>query len=473
MTSISTLVNADLPVPTYSAVDNDDLLKRIEAASNVEFPILHCPVGRATDLQRLTANADWKAYHEAYRIETDIVDSFFSAIEDGHDDIVTDFISRGWVSPDTTSRWGETPLLAAVRVGKLPMVSRLVVLGASVNTYGRARDNSDERTAKPEELPERTPLMVAAERGHLALVKVLKQDYGARDDLVAPDGAIALRLAAMNGHREIVAFLPPLRGGAWLRWKHVHHKQMERIRRAWKRISNFVRILIWEFPKLLIYDAPKEVCKAIWRRRDRIKNFVKSLPGKIKREVMEIPGHIKRGGKELWKGIKEIPSLLKSLVQVICKLIKGIPGAATTLLRWIGEGLKRIGRELKNIGEAVINIFAKMFSLLHTALMAVLSFFRSITLKDVWNGFCYLLRAIFVDAPKAVGASIVSFGKTLYDVLKTLFGSLGSCLWHIGEGILRLIQYIPHRIWTIIEALGASMVKAYEETMVYINPKRM
>ncbi|KAM0558020.1 hypothetical protein ACHAPJ_005187 [Fusarium lateritium] len=466
MTSTSSLVTADLPVPTYSAVDNDDLLKRIEAASNVEFPILHCPVGRATDLQRLTANADWKAYHEAYRIETDIVNSFFSAIENGHDDVVADFIARGWVSPDTTSRWSETPLLAAVRVGKLPMVSRLVALGASVNTYGRARDNSDERTLKTEELPERTPLMVAAERGHLALVKVLKQDYGARDDLVAPDGAIALRLAAVNGHREIVAFLPPLRGGAWLRWKHVHHKQMERIRRAWKRISNFIKILIWEFPKLLIYEAPKEVCKAVWHRRHRIKKFVKELPGKIKREVMEIPGHIKRGGKAVWKGIKEIPSVLKSIVRAIWKFMQKIPGATMTLLRWIGGGLK-------NIGEAVINIFAKVFSLLHTVVMAVVSFFRSITLKDIWDGFCYLVRAIFVDAPKAMGAFIVSFGKTTYDVLKTLFGSLGSCIWHIGEGILWLIQYLPHRIWTIIEALGTSIVKAYEETMVYINPKRM
>ncbi|KAF4972489.1 hypothetical protein FSARC_961 [Fusarium sarcochroum] len=466
MTSISSVTTTDLPVPTYSAVDNDDLLKRIEATPNVEFPILHSPVGRATDLQRLTVNADWKTYHEAYRIETDIVNSFFSAIENSHDDVVADFIARGWVSPDTTNRWGETPLIVAVRVGKLPMVSRLVALGARVNTYGRARDNSDERTPKPEDLPERTPLMVAAERGHLALVKVLKQDYGAKDDLIAPDGAIALRLAAVNGHCEIVAFLPPLRGGAWLRWKHVHHKQMERVRRAWKRLSEFIKILFWEFPKLLVYEAPKELCKAAWKRRHRVKKFVKELPGKIKREVMEMPGHIKRGGKAVWKGIKEIPSVLKSIVQAIWKLMQRIPGATMMLLRWIGGGLK-------NVGEAVVNIFVKMFSLLHTVVMAVVSFFRSITLKDVWDGFCYLVRAIFVDAPKAIGAFIVSFGKTIYDVLKALFGSLGSCLWHIGAGILWLIQCIPHRIWTIIEALGASMVKAYEETMVYINPKRM
>ncbi|RGP81734.1 hypothetical protein FLONG3_119 [Fusarium longipes] len=454
----------DLPVPTYSATDNDDLLKRIEASSCVEFPILHAPASRSTNLQRLTVDADWKTYHEAYRIETNIVDSFFLAIEKGHDDVVADFIARGWVSPDTTSRCGETPLIAAVRAGKLPMVSRLVALGASVNEYGRVQ--SEEKGIKAKDLPERTPLMVAAERGHLALVKVLIEDYGAKHDLIAPDGAIALRLAAGNRHRDIVHYLPNFRGGSWKRWKHVHHKQMERVRRAAKRLYKVFYVIFWDFPKLLLYEAPKEICRAVWKRRQRIKNFVKELPGKIKREIIAIPGHVKSAGRAAWKGIKKIPSFLKDVFQAIWELLKRIPGAVMTVLRWIGGGLK-------NIGEAIANITAKLFSLLHTAIMAVVTFFRRITLRDIWDGFCYLARAIFVDAPKAIGAFIMSFGKVAYDVLKAVFGSLGSCLWHIGVGILWLIKYIPLRIWTIIEALGTSLVKAYEEMMVYVDPKRM
>ncbi|KAI3587808.1 hypothetical protein IWW34DRAFT_713253 [Fusarium oxysporum f. sp. albedinis] len=66
------------PLPTYSAVDNDDLLTRIEAAGSVEFPILHSPAGRPTNLQRLTADVDWATYDEAYRVESDIVNAFFS-----------------------------------------------------------------------------------------------------------------------------------------------------------------------------------------------------------------------------------------------------------------------------------------------------------------------------------------------------------------------------------------------------------
>ncbi|SPJ75423.1 uncharacterized protein FTOL_05154 [Fusarium torulosum] len=456
--------STDIAAPTYSAVDNDDLLRRIEAAPNVEFPILHSPAGRSTNLQRLTADVGWKAYHEAHRIEIDIVDAFFSAIENGHDDIVADFISRGWVSPDTTNRWGETPLITAVRVGKLPMVSRLVALGATVNEYGRARDSDD--IVRPEDFPERTPLMVAAERGHLALVKVLIQDYGAKHELIAPDGAIALRLAAINRHREIVHFLPEVRGGSWKRWKHVHHKQMERVRRAGRRLFKFLWILFWDFPKLLVYDAPKEVCRAAWNYRHHVKNFLKELPREIKKQMIALPRHIKSAGKAVWKGVKEIPSFLKSFLQAIWRVMKRIPGAIMTTLRWVGGGLK-------DIGQAIINIIAKAFSLLHTVVMAVVTFLSGITLRDIWDGFCYLVRAIFVDAPKAIGAFIIAFGKTTYDVLKTLFGSLGSCIWHIGAGILWLLQYIPHRIWTMIEALGTSLVKAFEEVMVFVNPKRM
>ncbi|KAF4447167.1 hypothetical protein F53441_9312 [Fusarium austroafricanum] len=458
--------SSDLALPTYTVTNNDDLLRRIEASSSVEFPILYAPASRATNLQRLTAGAEWEAYHEAYRIETDIVNAFFSAIESGHDDIVANFIARGWVSPDTTSRWGETPLNVAVRVGKLPMVSRLVALGASVNEFGRARDDKTASTAKLEDLPERTPLMVAAERGHLALVKVLIQDYGAQHDLIAPDGALALRLAATNGHREIVHFLPSVRGGAWKRWKLVHQKQMDRVRRAGKKILEFLRVLFWELPKFLAWDAPKGICRAAWKRRHRVKKFIKELPGKIKKEVIELPGNIKRAGKGVWKGIKEIPSCLKNLVLVVWKLLKRIPGALMMVLKWIGGGLK-------SIGEAFINILVKLLSLLHTAVMAVVTFLRRISLRDVWDGFCYLVRAIFVDAPKAISAFIVAFGKTSYDVLKSVFGCLGQCVYYLCVGILWLIQYIPRKIWTMIEALGKSFVKAFEEVMVFLNPKRM
>jgi phage-related protein len=215
-----------------------------------------------------------------------------------------------------------------------------------------------------------------------------------------------------------------------------------------------------------LYEAPKELCCAVWRRRHKIKNFVKELPGKVKRGVIAIPGHVKSAGKAIWKGIKEIPSFVKYVFQSLWGVLKKIPGAIMSVLNWIGRGLK-------NIGEAIGNIFMKFFSFLHTTLMAIVTFLRGITLRDIWNGFCSLVRAVFIDAPKAIGRFIVSFGRTTYDVLKAVFGSLGECIWHIGHCILWLIKYIPQKIWTIIEAMGTSLVKAWEEVLVFVNPKRM
>ncbi|KAF5664443.1 ankyrin-3 [Fusarium heterosporum] len=448
--------STNLPVPTYSAVDNDDLPKRVEATPNVGLPILKSPDHRATNHRPLTAKTDWEGYYKSHRLELDIVASYFSAIEGGHNDVVATLISRGWVSPNTKNRHGETPLNTAVRVGRLPMVSRLVALGAIVNEFGRARHDDDVNDfAKPGDFSERTPLMVAAERGHLALVKVLIEDYGAKHDLIAPDGAIALRLAAANGHREIVQFLPQIRAGAWKRWKNVHRKQMERVRRAGIKSLKVLWVLLWNVPKLLVYEAPKEACHAVWRSRHRVKKFVKELPRKIQ-----------RAGKAVCKGIREIPSLSKRLFLAIWRVLKRVPGAIMTVLKWIGGGLK-------DIGKAILDIIAKAFSLLHTAVMAASTFLRKITLRDIWDGFCYLARAIFVDAPNAIGAFIASFGKTSYDVLEAVFGALGSCIWMIGVGILWLLRYIPRKIWTIIEALGTSVVKAFEEVLVFLNPKRM
>ncbi|KAF4982770.1 hypothetical protein FZEAL_1671 [Fusarium zealandicum] len=464
------LVDSDsLPVPAYTATDDGDLTSRIENAPAVQVPILHSPVAREADMRRLVAGQDFTSYQEAYRLECDIVDSFFAAIDNGHDDVVAHFIAHGWVSPDTTSRFGETPLLAAVRVGKTPMVSQLVALGATVNAFSRFCQDKIHHS-KRETLPERTPLMVAAERGHLALVKVLMQDYGADDSLVAPDGAMALRLAAVNGHREIVHFLPSRRGGAWLRWKTAHQKEMERVRRAWRRLAYFVRILAWEIPKFVAYEMPKGTGRFVWKRRHRMaaacKRMAREVPRKIKKEVLELPGNIVRGGKAVWRGIKEIPPFLKSVAVAMWKSILKIPGALMMVLRWIGRGLK-------SMGEAFSNIFLRLFSLLHTVVMAAVTFFRGITLKDIWDGFCSLVRAIFVDAPKAIGKFIVSLGETIYDALKSLFGLLGECVWHIGAGLLWLIEYIPRRIWTMIEAMGNSLVRAYQETMAYLNPRRM
>ncbi|KAH7161666.1 hypothetical protein EDB81DRAFT_785277 [Dactylonectria macrodidyma] len=501
---------SSLPVPAYSATDDDSLFARIEQVSTLNLPILHAPA------QSQQSHFSWRLdmgdacgdEYEACCVENDIVNSFFASIEGGRDDVVADFVSRGLVSPDVTSQHGETPLLAAVRVRKTPMVSRLVALGATVNAFGVSRIANDTGAGQSS-YPNRTPLQLAAEIGHLALVKVLMEDYGADDGLVAPDGAIALRLAAINGHRDIVQYLPARRAGAWLRWKTAHQEEMRRMRRALDGIVRFIQFFVWDIPKFLVYTIPKEIGKSVWKSRHKVAKWCKQfkdkiveLPSRAKKFAVALPGLAKDGAKRFWEGIKaipsalgnaikavwkvlkevprvlmefgmgiwdlmkEIPPLLKLFAKTIWDVVKAIPGVIKTFFMWIGRGLK-------SVGEAILNVLTRFLSLLHTAVSAVLSFFRSITLKDIWDGFCSVLAAIFIDTPRAILGFIKAFGQMSYDVLKGLFGSLGKLIWYIGAGILWLVNYIPRKLWQCLEAMGRSIRRAFQEVMAYLDPKRM
>jgi predicted metal-binding membrane protein len=80
--------------------------------------------------------------------------------------------------------------------------------------------------------------MLAASIGSLPIVKLLfEPPYSANDALVAPDGQIALRLAAENDHRAIVDYLPSRRAGGYLRFKTHHARSIERIKNALHQIA--------------------------------------------------------------------------------------------------------------------------------------------------------------------------------------------------------------------------------------------
>lgn len=459
-------------MPTYAETANDPLHARIEQATALKLPILHSPSSRQYDTLTRFLHAHPISYlpeEEACYLQRDIVRAFFAAIAAGHDDVVNDFVSRGYVSPDVTSAKGETPLLAAVRAARVPTISQLVSLGSTVNGFGVSRTPLDEN-AYPKTFPQRTPLMLAAERGNLAIVKVLMEDYGADDAIVAPDGAIALRLAADNGHREIVELLPSRRAGAWLRWKTAHHEEMKRVRRALRRIYRFIRVFVWTIPKFFVYDAPVGVTKAAWKRRHRVRawcqrNIVR-LPERVGRGLMKVPRKVKEGAQEVWRVVKKVPTLLKEMFKAIWHFIKAIPGAIKAVLMWVGRGFKAVG-------EAIWNVVGKLFSLVHTVVSAIVSFFGSITLSDIWDGFCYLCRAVFIETPKALFRCVKSFGDMSYKVLAALLGTFGQCLWYIGAGIIWVLEYIPSRLWQVVAALGRSIRKAFREMMAFMNPKSM
>ena len=145
-------------------------------------------------------------------------------------------------------------------------------------------------------------------------------------------------------------------------------------------------------------------------------------------------------------------------------LTKRIPEAIVIVAKWIWAGISGLGKIL-------LDLLEKTASLLHTVFSAIVSFFRGITLKDIWNGFCDVLRVIFVSAPQAVWKWIIHFAEATYKVMGKLFGDLGRCVCYVFYGILFLCMYIPAKIVEILAGVGSSMAAGFHEILVWFNPK--
>jgi hypothetical protein len=464
-------------LPDYTPDDPHGLQSIIDSASagSLDLPITFYPINRRRD--ELPQD----------ELCQGIVRSFFSAVTSKKDEAVAMMIQSNLVTANTTSQWGETPLLAAVRVGNVRMCQELLDFEADVNTFGRtpapgdadlwSAENEYVASRAADKAVQRTPLMLAAAMGNINLVKLFIEVYHADDALVAPDGELALRLASDNGHRDIVQYLPSRRGGGWRRWKKKHEKAMSRAKRAFKKIYYFFKILLYEIPKFFVWSCPKHlIVLPIERSMDYCWKHRKAFGGWVKRQAKEMPGRLARGAAKVWRGIKKIPETLWKILKYIPRIVKaigkwiwgiiiGIPKALKVAGLWLWDGVKRIAH-------GVGSILGHLASFLHTAFSAIMSFFRNITLKDVWNGFCSFLRAIFVSLLVKLWSWIWQFGETSYTVMKAVFGELGELIWWIGCGIIYLVIYVPTKLGVVLASCGESIRKAWIELLVWIDPKR-
>jgi hypothetical protein len=339
---------------------------------------------------------------------------------------------------------------------------------------------------------ERTPLQFAASIGHLPMVKLFMEVYHCDDSLIAPDGQIALRLAAENGHREVVDYLPARRGGGFRRWQHHHRKAIQRTKRALKKIYCVFKFFLWDIEKFFLWSVPKHVifkpltkgytlcrkgCEWCWKNKQFLLPF-------CARMIARVPSWAKKFGKWVWKGVKAVPKAaadtgkalwkfgtttlprwLKKLVLWFWSLFTTrIPNAIAIVAKWIWSGFSATGR-------AVLDVILKAVSLLHTIFEAIITFFRNLTLKDIWNGFCNLLHTIFVAFPKTLWSWILEFSDTSFKIMKAVFGDLGEILWYIVYGVGWLAMYIPRKVWVVLQSLGGSFAKACYELMVLVRPK--
>jgi hypothetical protein len=462
------LINVPAPVqpsedpPLY--LENDSTLRErigqlTQLASSEEYPlpIASYPQTNLHGHLRLRNTPD-----AIIKIRQEIVNTFFDAIKTKKDEVIAALIECAVVTPETIGSDGRTPLLAAVKAGNVRTVQQLMDFDANVNAFGIISGLSPLRWSGSNNVAPsvfRSPLMVAAETGNLVIVKLLIECYGADDALVAPDGELALRLAASNGHREIVKYLPTRRGGGWRRWKTKHRQAVKRIVRARKGIASFARVLGFEVPKFFLWYIPKHaIVLPVWKALKWMYTHRAELPEWIVKSL-------KRAGRTLIKVPGALWLISKGLAKSIWDGIKGLPKAVRFAIVWMYTGIK-------NMGDAVANVFKRFFTFLHTAFAAVANSFRNITLKDIWDGFESFVHALFVDGPRKVWGWLCTFEKMILKMLEAMWGCTGRLLWMLLRALIAIFTYVPMRLWEIIVSAGGSLGSAFREVLIWFDPKR-
>jgi len=378
---------------------------------------------------------------------------FYDSIREKDDFTLTYLLENEYFTAKFPDHRGFTPLLVAIEAGNQGAVDLLMRFGASVNDYGTVERNDDRVWGKESHIY-RTPLQFAAEKGNLVLVKLLLETYHADDAQVAPDGQLALRLAAANGHREIVDYLPARRGGGWRRWEVKHRAVMFRIERYVRDIGLLIKFIFYDCPGYLGRCVSYVIVKPLWKRLVWAWTHRSEVPAAL----AKLTGRIGRG---VWSSIKHLPDGLKKLWGVM----KKVPGAMKVAGRWIWRGVVAFG-------EACYSIIARLLSFLHTLIITIGTWFRNLTLRNIWQAFCSFIRAVLIEGPARLWKWLKSLSDVTYVMLTKVFGFVGAVVWIIAVAFLSMIMYIPVKSWKIITSFGTLVGKAFTEVLVWYNPKR-
>ena len=197
----------------------------------------------------------------------------------------------------------------------------------------------------------------------------------------------------------------------------------------------------------------------------RVAKFGKAAWKMAKKVPKAVWEAAKKTPKVIWNAIKEISEAIREIGKALWKLLTvRIPNAILTALKWTWEGISSVAR-------AIGDIFLRVVSFLHTVLEAIVTFLRNVTLRDIWNAFCDLLRAVFVTVPKTLWSWIQNFGEASYRIMKALLGWFGELLWCIAVGLKEVVVYVPKHFGIVLLSVGSSFAKAFSEIRVWISPK--
>ncbi|RPB29346.1 hypothetical protein L211DRAFT_775824 [Terfezia boudieri ATCC MYA-4762] len=472
--------------------------------------------------------AHFEAHNPAGPTATETIMSLFDSISSADDSSVAHILSSfpSLVNPNSRQN-GKTALVAAVETGNIRMVEMLINMGADLDLWRR---DEYPPTLQPAYQILRTPLMIAAEKGYLPIVKLLlNPPCNADHTLCAPDGQIALRLAVENGHREVVDFLPSLRKGGFRRLKYAHATSVYRIKETTKVARILAAFLVWHIPKAVLYNFPKwiaktafrivchvitksipKAAKATWRGMVKSGRYLRDdLPGAICRKVeggaraikkfvtVIVPKAAKATGNFLWMLIvKWIPNAIKQTCKFAWKLLTVyIPRALYEIISSIWDVIKFIGWFIKQLVVEWFPTFCKavanglkafaigswdlllrglrvIASLLHTIFEMIISFFRRISLRDVWNAVLQVLKWIFVEVPVGIGKVLKAVYRGVVKGVEKMFGWWGKVLVFLWEALVYAVLYLPRSLGAAFVDYSQVLVKGVKEVLVWFNPKR-
>lgn len=372
--------------------------------------------------------------------------------------------------------------------------------------------------------------MVAAEKGYLPIVKLLlNPPCNADHTLCAPDGQIALRLAVEMGHREVVDFLPSLRKGGFRRFKYAHATSVYRIKQTTEVARMVAVCLVWHIPKAVLYKFPKWIAKtlfkfvrnvvtksiptaakATWRGIVKSGRYIRDdLPGAISRKVngsgraikrfatVVVPKAAKATGNFFWRLITEwIPNAIKQTCKFTWKLLTVyIPRALCNTVLAIWEIIKFIGWFIKQLVVDWFPTFCKavagglkafaigswdlllrglrvVASLLHTIFESIISFFRRISLRDIWNAVVQVLKWVFVEVPVGIGKVLKAIYKGVVKGMEKMFGWWGKAMVFLWEVLVYVVLYFPVKLGEAFVEYFKVLVRGGKEVLVWFNPKR-
>ena len=433
----------------------------------------------------------------------DVLPGFFAAIRSSDIEGVTYLLDGNPWLAQASDKNGMLPLYVATVAGNPYIVALLAQRGAPIDELSTTGDYHDRDRNHP---IMRTPLMAAALQGSLPLVKLLFIDLHADDTIVAPDGAIALRLAVSRNHAEIIALLPSRRHGGWRRFKHSHRKALRRIKAAGYALYQYGRFFVWDMPKFFLWSIPKYL---LWELLlPPIKRGWKQLAEVLPYLPYMAINQVKWVGRWLWRVIRGLPSFCVDFVKGCWAVVKKIPSfcvefakgcwavvkkillfcvefakawwiLAEEITKWlwklftttIPQLLLAMGksavRMLADTAKFMLQFLKDVASFFHTLITAIITRFKAVTLKDVLHA----LSVVFVSIPKWIWKTtqdtVIAINNGIYWTLKQMgwfVHILVSLIWEI-------ILWIPKKIGQIVVGLGEIASAGGREVGIWINPK--